>query len=103
MMVALDRKYLGNYSIDANRIAALIPFSGQAITHFTIREERGIKNTQPIIDEYAPLFHVRADTPPIMLITGVRELELLGRHEENAYLYRMMKLVGNTNTKLYEL
>jgi len=103
MMVTLDKKYLGKYNIDANRIAALVPFSGQAITHFTIREEKGIKNTQPIIDEYAPLFFVRADAPPIVLITGDRELELLGRYEENAYLFRMMKLVGNTKTKLYEL
>lgn len=103
MMITLDKKYLSKYNIDANRIAALIPFSGQAITHFTIRNERGIKATQPIIDNYAPLYHVRADSPPMLLITGDRELELMGRYEENAYLSRMMKLAGNTHTKLYEL
>ena len=103
MMITLDRKYLGKYSIDANKIAALIPFSGQAITHFTIREEKGIQRTQPIVDEYAPLYHVRSDAPPMVLITGDRELELLGRYEENAYLLRMMKLTGNTHTRLYEL
>jgi acetyl esterase/lipase len=103
MMITLDKKYLSKYSINANNIAALIPFSGQAITHFTIRKERGIENTQPIIDNYAPLYFVRADTPPILLITGDRELELLGRYEENAYLLRMMKLTGNTRTTLYEL
>jgi len=27
----------------------------------------------------------------------------LGRYEENAYMYRMMKLVGHENTILYEL
>jgi acetyl esterase/lipase len=43
LMITLDKKYLKKYDIDANRIAALIPFSGQAITHFTIRKERGIK------------------------------------------------------------
>ena len=37
------------------------------------------------------------------MITGDRELELLGRYEENAYMNRMMKLVGNKNTELYEL
>jgi acetyl esterase/lipase len=103
MMIALDKKYLNKYNIDANNIAALIPFSGQAITHFTIRNERGIKATQPIIDEYAPLYHVRADAPPILLITGDREKELLGRYEENAYFLRMMKLTGNLHTNLYEL
>ena len=103
MMITLDKKYLGKYGIDANKIAALIPFSGQAITHYTIREERGIKNTQAVIDEYAPLYHVRPDAPPTLLITGDRELELLGRYEENAYLLRMTKLAGHTRTRLYEL
>jgi acetyl esterase/lipase len=103
LMITLDKKYLKKYDIDANRIAALIPFSGQAITHFTIRKEKGIPGTQPTIDEYAPLYFVRADAPPLLLITGDREMELLGRYEENAYLNRMMQLTGNTQTTLYEL
>lgn len=103
MMVGLDKKYLNKYGIDANSIAGLIPFSGQAITHFTIRKENSIKETQPIIDEYAPLYHVRSDAPPLVLITWDKEMELLGRYEENAYLSRMMKLTGHKKTKLYEL
>lgn len=102
-MVGLDKRWLKTYNIDANRIAGLISFSGHAITHFTIREERGIPGTQPIIDDLAPLYHVRADAPPLILITGDRELEMLGRYEENAYLMRMMKVEGHTKTKLYEL
>lgn len=102
-MIGLDKKWLNEQGIDANKIAGLIPFSGQAITHFLVRKERGIPETQPVIDEYAPLFHVRADAPPLLLITGDRELELLGRYEENAYLMRMMKIAGHKNTKLYEL
>ncbi len=103
MMIGLDKKWLQPYAIDANTIAGLIPLSGQAITHFEIRKERGIPDTQPIIDEFAPLYHVRADAPPLLLITGDRELELLGRYEENAYLMRMMKIKGHPSTTLYEL
>ncbi len=102
-MIGLDKHWLAPYGVDANRIAGLIPFSGQAITHFTIRNERGIDSKQPVIDEMAPLFHVRKDAPPLLLITGDRERELYGRYEENAYLWRMMKEVGNTNTVLHEL
>ncbi|PKQ68816.1 lipase [Labilibaculum manganireducens] len=102
-MIGLDKRWLKPYGIDANQIAGLIPFSGQAITHFTVREERGIAGTQPVVDDLAPLFHVRPDAPPLLLITGDRELELLGRYEENAYLMRMMKVVGHKETKLYEL
>ncbi len=102
-MVGLDKNYLATFNINADSIAMLIPFSGHTITHFTVREERGIKGTQPIIDEFAPLFHVRPDAPPLVLITGDRELEMLGRYEENAYMYRMMKVAGHTKTKLLEL
>ena len=54
-MVGLDKRWLGAHEIDANQIAGLIPFSGHTITHFTVREERGIEGTQPIIDDLAPL------------------------------------------------
>jgi len=102
-MIGLDKHYLSAYGIDANSIFKLVPFSGQMITHFTVRQERGIKDTQPIIDDLAPLFHVRADAPPLYLITGDRELEMIGRYEENAYMWRMMNVVGHKQTKLYEL
>ena len=101
-MVGLDKHWLAEYDIDANSIAGLIPFSGHTITHFTVREERGISGTQPIIDELAPLFHVRKDASPMLLITGDRELEMLGRYEENAYLMRMMRVVGH-DTRIMEL
>ena len=102
-MIGLDKRWLKAHNISANRIAGLIPFSGHTITHFTVRKERGLENTQPLIDDLAPLYHIRADAPPLLLITGDRELELLGRYEENAYMMRMMKVAGHKETKLYEL
>lgn len=103
MMVVMDKHYLAKYGIDANRVAALVPFSGHTITHFTTRQEMGISGTQPIIDQYAPLYFVRKDAPPILLITGGREVEMLGRYEENAYFYRMMKVAGHQNIDITEL
>lgn len=102
-MIGLDRRWLDPYGIDPDRIAMVVPFSGQAITHYTIRAERGIPETQPVIDEYAPLWHVHSNAPPLHLITGDRDLEGQGRYEENAYLCRMMKVAGNRDTHLYEL
>lgn len=102
-MVGYDKKYLAKHDIEANEIAGLIPFSGHTITHFTVREERGIDGKQPIIDDLAPLYHVRGNAPPTLLITGDRELELLGRYEENAYFYRMLKVAGHQDVKLYEM
>lgn len=102
-MVGLDKRWLAAHQIDADEIAGLIPFSGHTITHFTVRAERGIDGKQPIIDDMAPLFHVRKDAPPLLLITGDRELEMLGRYEENAYLWRMMQVVEHPDTELFEL
>lgn len=103
LMMGLDKKWLAKHEIEANRIAALVPFSGHTITHMTVRKERGIPDTRPVVDEFAPLYHVRPDAPPLYLITGDRELEMLGRYEENAYLWRMMKVAGHPRTFLYEL
>lgn len=103
LMVGLDKKWMKAQNVDANKIAGLLPMSGQCITHFLIRKEKGMEETQPLIDEFAPLFYVRADAPPLILITGDREMEMLGRYEENAYLARMMKIAGHKRTTIYEL
>lgn len=102
-MIGLDKRWLTNHGVDADKIAGLIPYSGHTITHFTVRAERGIDGKQPIIDSMAPLFHVRADAAPILLITGDRELEMLGRYEENAYFWRMLKVAGHPDVHLFEL
>jgi len=103
MMVGLDKKWLAPHELDPDRLAGLAPLSGQCITHFTVRSERGLADTKVVTDELAPLNHVRKDAPPMLLVTGDRERELLGRYEENAYLWRMMKVAGHERTELMEL
>lgn len=102
-MIGLDKRRLARYTINADTLRGIIPFSGQMITHFEERRSRGISDKQPIIDSLAPLYHARGDAPPILLITGDREMEMLGRYEENAYMWRMLRLAGHKQAKLYEL
>ena len=102
-LVTLDRRWLAVHSVDPDRLAGLVPFSGQSITHFAIREERGLARTRPLIDDLAPVYHVRQDAPPILLISGDRNHELLGRYEESAYFWRMLKEVGHPSVELLEL
>lgn len=102
-MVGLDKKYLAKYGMDPDSLAALMPMSGQVITHFAQRKNKGMGELQPLIDETAPLYHVRPDCPPYVIVTGDREDELFGRYEENAYMWRMMKLVGHPDVSIYEL
>ena len=103
LMIGLENKWLAKYGINTNQIAGLIPLSPQVISHFTIREENNISKYLPLIDIYAPLYHIKKETPPIVLITGDREMELLGRYEENAYFFRMMKVIENPRVQLFEL
>ena len=102
-MIGLDKRWLSKYGVDADSLAALVPFSGQCVTHYNIRKQQGIPPLQATIDQYAPLTYVRADAPPIIIISGDRELELFGRYEEQAYFWRMLKLVGHKDVTLYEM
>lgn len=103
LMIGLDKRWLGAHDVDPKRIAGLIPLSPQVITHFTIRKERGIAEKTPVVDDMAPLFHVHQNAPPMLLVTGDRELELMGRYEENAYFWRMLKLVGAKDITFHEI
>lgn len=102
-MIGFDKSWLNRYGIDADSLAGLIPYSGHTITHFTARKELGLNNTTPLVDQLAPLYHLRKDAPATLLITGDRELEMLGRYEENAYFWRMLKVVGHPHVELFEL
>ena len=102
-MLGLDKRWLAKYGIDADRVAGLIPFSGQVLTHYSHRNTIGMTPYQPLIDEYAPLAHVRKDAPPIVIISGDRNLELYGRYEETAYFWRLFQMVGHPDATIYEL
>lgn len=102
-MVGLDKRWPKAHAVVDDRIAGLVPLSGQAITHFTFRAERGIADKGRVIDALAPLYHVRKDAPPLLFVTGDRNRELLGRSEENAHLWRMMKEAGHPDIEINEL
>jgi len=103
LMLGLDKSWLQAHDIDANDLLGIGALAGHTVVHERIRWEQGIKRTVPTVNELAPLYHLRADSPPILLVTGDRELELLGRWEENALLYRMLKIEGHDDVEFYEL
>lgn len=103
LMVGMDKSYLKKFGIEADRIKGLIPVSGQTNTHFTIKKERGLSYDIPYIDEYAPISFSSKDVPPVLLITGDKNLEMAARYEENAHLYSVLKHLGHQDATLYEL
>ena len=102
-MVGLDTSYLAPHGLHPDSLAGLIPFSGHTITHFTPREEAGLKWNDVVVDRYAPISHLRPTAPPVLLVTGDRDLELYGRYEENAYFWRMLVASGHPRAYLEEL
>lgn len=103
LMLGLNQDYLEKRNLNSDDILGIVSFSAQTITHYTARAEVGREGLQPTVDVLAPLFWVRKDAPKMLLITGDREMELMGRYEENAYLWRMLKLAGHKDVKLHEL
>lgn len=103
MMIGLDKRCMARYGLDPDEaFSALIPYSGQAITHFERRRQIGLTDKTPLIDELSPMYYVRADAPPVLILSGDRELELLGRYEENAYFWRMLCVAGHPDAQLRE-
>ena len=100
-MIGIDGRYLGQHGLKLGDIAGLMPVAGQMITHSTVREERGISGTRPIIDEAAPAYHVREDAPPFLNIVGSRDSP--ARAEENRYFVAAMKAAGHKDVTYLEV
>ncbi|MEZ0273451.1 MAG: alpha/beta hydrolase [Roseimicrobium sp.] len=98
MMLGLDAKYLKAAGVDVLSIAGLIPVSGQTMTHFTVRQERGLPKEDVIADEAAPIHFARKDTPPMLLLMGDKDWP--ARLEENQYFAAILKTKGNKRTTL---
>ena len=96
-MVGLDPKYLDAFGHNPDDLAGLLPISGQMVTHSTVRDERGIPEDRPLIDEFAPCYHVRADAPPMLAIAGSEDLPT--RAEENVYLVAALHAVGHEHSR----
>ena len=103
LMLALDKSYMAEYGADADAVKAYFPVSGQAATHYTIRKERKISFTMPIIDKYAPLNNARKLGTRLVIYTGDRRLEQMARYEENLYLKAVLEGYGNKDIPVYEL
>lgn len=95
LMATMDLKRVGTFDGKAVEPSGVVAISGQCLTHFTVRKERGLPNPglRPWLDESAPLWHIRADAPPLLLMWG--EMDLPSRAEENLLLVALQKAAGH--------
>ncbi|MFO1486720.1 MAG: alpha/beta hydrolase [Verrucomicrobiaceae bacterium] len=92
-MMGLDERFLKKEGMTLSDIAGLIPVSGQTMTHFTVREERGLAKHTITADEAAPVYHTRKDTPPMLVIYA--DKDMTARADENEFFIETMKGAGN--------
>jgi acetyl esterase/lipase len=97
-MLGMDERSLGKHGLKTKDFAGYIPVSGQTVTHFTIRKERGIDRNTTVVDEAAPLYFVSKDIPPMLILTA--DNEMASRVEENQLLLANLKAAGNKTTKM---
>ena len=72
-------------------------------THFRIMIERG-QAGQTVIDDFAPIYHASADTPPIVLFCGQADIEFKARVAENQFFHDVLtQLKNNRKTKIFQL
>ena len=97
-MLGLDGRWLAKYGLTPFDCAGYMPLSGQATKHFAVRKHFGHKENayQPIVDEWAPMFHLKKETPPFCVALGDPRIEWRMRVEENWFMVESLKAMGNT-------
>jgi hypothetical protein len=91
--------YLDAVGVPAAAIAGLIPFSGQTMTHFTVRAERGLGRYTVTADDAAPVRWVGKDLPPMLVIYA--DHDMVARAEENAFLVALLRGAGHPDVAGY--
>lgn len=92
-MVGLNAEFLHPFEMKPADLAGVIPVTGQMLTHSTVRKERGIPETRPMIDSAAPAWHISRDAPPFLNLAGSEDLPT--RAEENIYFISALKGIGH--------
>jgi acetyl esterase/lipase len=98
-MLILDERYLRAEGLAPSNFCGGIILSAQVATHFKIREERGLPALGVVCDEAAPMYYVRKNIIPLLLM--VADNDIPGRPEENQLFAAVLKTAGNDNVSLH--
>ena len=93
LLVGMDPNRLRPHGLTLGSVAGIAQVSGQVLTHYTIREERGQPRYAITSDEAAPAFYIRKTLPPILTIYA--QNDMLSRAEENQFFVTTLKAAGH--------
>jgi acetyl esterase/lipase len=94
LLVAFDPERLKPHGLTLGSVAGVAQVSGQVLTHYTVREERGQPRYGITSDEAAPAFFIRKSLPPVLTIYA--QNDMLSRAEENMFFVTTLKAAGHT-------
>lgn len=96
-MLGLDARWLAKHGLSPFDFAGYFPVSGQVTKHFAVRKHFGCKgdSLQPVVDEWAPMYHLSKKTPAFFMALGDRRIEWPMRVEESEFMFRSLKAMGN--------
>ena len=85
-MLCLDDSWLGKHNVKVSDIAGFVLDAGQPTCHFNVLKERGLDERAIVVDECAPLYHIKADReyPPMLII--VSDNDIKNRYEQTMLL-----------------
>jgi acetyl esterase/lipase len=101
-MLTMNPAYLNKAGLGPNDLAGVLPVSGQMVTHYTVRAERGISTNCITADDAAPIFYSRRDVPPMLVIMGDHDWP--ARVEENQYFVAFQqRVIGNKHIRFLQI
>ena len=100
MMLYFDRKYLAPFQLSPCDLDGFVLDAGQPTSHFNVLREQGIDSRRVIVDETAPLFHVKQydGEPPAMILVSSNDIE--NRYAQTQLLISTMKHFGYPEDKI---
>lgn len=101
LMIGLDERHLAGVGLGLKDLAGLVPVSGQTMTHFTVRVERGQDKNRTVADEAAPVHFAGKEGPPMLLLMGDKDWP--ARLEENAYFVALCRVAGHEAAHLLKV
>lgn len=93
LMLGNDKRWLGRHGDAHTDLAGVISLSGQTITHFTIRAERGLADTTIVVDDAAPLHYAKEPCAPQLVLYAEKDMAM--RAEENIFYLSARAAAGH--------
>ena len=93
-MLCFDESWLSAQGVKASDVTGFILDAGQPTCHFHILKNRGFDPRRVIIDESAPLYHIKENSQYAPMLIIVSDNDMQNRYEQTMLLVSTLKHFG---------